>query len=170
MESRCWVSDGQKKLSRVHDKAIALRPDFIEAHNNRGAGFWALNRHADAIESYARAIALKPDFASPNWNQSLCQLALGQYEAGWDLFEWRWKVGIAHPNGDLPGNRWLGETAAGGKTILIRAEQGELGEFVAVLPLCAHAGRARFCHAGSAAPASALAVRVERSEWHRRHR
>jgi tetratricopeptide (TPR) repeat protein len=107
-----------------HDKAIALRPDFIEAHNNRGAGFWALNRHADAIESYARAIALKPDFASPNWNQSLCQLALGQYEAGWDLFEWRWKVGIAHQNGDPPGNRWLGETAAGGKTILIRAEQG----------------------------------------------
>ena len=24
-----------------------------------------------------------------------------------DLFEWRWKVGIAHQNGDPPGNRWL---------------------------------------------------------------
>src|SRR5262249_30257536 len=46
-----------------YDKAIALKPGFAEAHNNRGNALMKLNRHEEAIGSYDKAIALNPDFA-----------------------------------------------------------------------------------------------------------
>ena len=46
-----------------YDKAIALKPDYAEAYNNRGNALTDLKRPADALASYDRAIALKPDYA-----------------------------------------------------------------------------------------------------------
>ena len=45
-----------------YDKAIALKPDYAEAHNNRGNALMDLKRPAEALASYDKAIALKPDF------------------------------------------------------------------------------------------------------------
>ena len=46
-----------------YDRAIALKPDYAEAHNNRGNALRDLKRPEEALASYDRAIALKPDFA-----------------------------------------------------------------------------------------------------------
>ncbi len=46
-----------------YDRLLNVRPDFAEAHLNRGNVLEALDRHADAIASYDGAIALRPDFA-----------------------------------------------------------------------------------------------------------
>lgn len=46
-----------------YDKALALKSDLAEVHNNRGAALAALKRPEDALASYGRAIALKPDYA-----------------------------------------------------------------------------------------------------------
>ena len=43
--------------------AIALKPDFAEAYNNRGNALWDLQRPVEALASYDKAIALKPDYA-----------------------------------------------------------------------------------------------------------
>ena len=46
-----------------YDRAIALKPDYAEAYNNRGNALHDLKRPADALASYDKAIALKPDYA-----------------------------------------------------------------------------------------------------------
>ena len=46
-----------------YNQAIALKPDYVEAHNNLGITFKKLGRLDEAVASYNQAIALKPDFA-----------------------------------------------------------------------------------------------------------
>jgi tetratricopeptide (TPR) repeat protein len=46
-----------------YDKAIALKPDYAEAHCIRGTVLKELKRYVDALASYDKAIALKPDYA-----------------------------------------------------------------------------------------------------------
>ena len=48
---------------RATTQAIALKPDYAEAYNNRGNALRDLKRHADALASYDKAFALKPDLA-----------------------------------------------------------------------------------------------------------
>jgi tetratricopeptide (TPR) repeat protein len=104
-----------------YDRAIALRPDYAEAHYNRGNALLDMRRFDAAVASFDRAIALKPDDAGAYWNQSMCCLALGDYQRGWQLFEWRWKAELTPLKPDLP---WLGNRPIDGKTILVLAEQG----------------------------------------------
>ena len=46
-----------------YDKAIALKPDYAEAFNNRGIALKELKRLDEALASYDKAIALKPGYA-----------------------------------------------------------------------------------------------------------
>jgi tetratricopeptide (TPR) repeat protein len=119
------------------DRAIALRPDHADAHNNRGNTLRDLDRHADALAAFQRAIALRPNDADVFWNESLCRLALGDYDTGWKLFEARWHIRSAQVGAALPGRHWTGDFPIEGKTILVSAEQG-LGDtlqFCRYLPL-----------------------------------
>ena len=117
------------------DRAIALQPDDAEAYFNRGRLLADLQRQQEALVSYDRAIALRGDYAEAHWNQSHCLLALGRFDRGWRLFEWRNKL-------DTPGGTrafarpvWLGEASIAGKTLFIHWEQG-LGD---TLQFCRYA-------------------------------
>ncbi|HTX89454.1 MAG TPA: tetratricopeptide repeat protein [Bacteroidales bacterium] len=47
-----------------YSKAIALRPDYYKAYNNRGiAKALGLKQYKEALEDFNRAIAIKPDYA-----------------------------------------------------------------------------------------------------------
>src|SRR5262249_39096600 len=35
---------------------------------------------------------LDPNHADARWNRSLCKLQLGDFEAGWEEYEWRWQT------------------------------------------------------------------------------
>jgi tetratricopeptide (TPR) repeat protein len=52
-----------------YNKAIALRPDYAEAHSNRGTALLDLKRPAEALASCDKAIALKPDYAEAHSNR-----------------------------------------------------------------------------------------------------
>ena len=46
-----------------YDRALALKNDIADLHNNRAIVLTALGRPAEALQSYGRAVALKPDYA-----------------------------------------------------------------------------------------------------------
>jgi tetratricopeptide (TPR) repeat protein len=71
------------------DSSIALKPDHAEVFNNRAAALMALGFPASALSSYHRAIELKPDYVEAHCNLAMCHLSMGDYEAGWRLYEWR---------------------------------------------------------------------------------
>ncbi|MFZ1909244.1 MAG: tetratricopeptide repeat protein [Burkholderiales bacterium] len=113
-----------------YDKALALKPDYAEALSNRGLTLQALKRHDEALASYGKALALEPDFAEAHANLGLLRLLLGDFERGWEEYEWRWKgpsFSASRRNFSQP--LWLGEDGVSGKTLLIHAEQG-LGDTI----------------------------------------
>jgi hypothetical protein len=97
-----------------------------------------LQRHAEALENYDRVIALRPDDAEAYWNRSHCLLALGQFDAGWRLFEWRKRLGQSSGHRAFPQPVWLGQDGLAGKTLFIHWEQG----FGDTLQFCRYAALA----------------------------
>jgi len=120
-----------------YDRAIALKPDDAVAYRNRGTVLGDLGRFEEALRSYDRAIELEPDFPEAYRSQGICHLAMGNYEIGWEMYEWRWYV--VAPRHDLRGHPWLGDSPIDGKTILVHAEQGfgDSLQFCRYIPLLA---------------------------------
>ena len=112
-----------------NETALALTPGNAEAWGDHGLTLSRMKRHEQALGSYRRALDLRADYADVLSNQSLSQLVLGQFEAGWQSYEYRWKKG----NADFPRHTeiplWLGRQAIGGKRILLWSEQG-LGDTI----------------------------------------
>jgi tetratricopeptide (TPR) repeat protein len=122
-----------------YEAILATVPDDVIALFNRANALQKDCRHAAALAGYALAAAQRPDFAEINMEQAHCHLALGDWAAGWPLFEARWQtrqLQNAHLQTSAP--QWRGETLPQG-TLLLWAEQG-LGDtlqFVRSLPLAA---------------------------------
>lgn len=73
------------------ERAIAIKPDYAEAIVNCGNALLELQQADAAITCYKNAIQLQPDMAEAHWNKGLALLAQGQFEEGWQSYEWRWK-------------------------------------------------------------------------------
>ncbi len=55
----------------------------------------------------------------------MLKLSLGEYEEGWQLYEWRWKTkSFTSPVRNFSQPLWLGNDSIVGKTILVHSEQG----------------------------------------------
>ncbi|RKT27665.1 tetratricopeptide repeat protein [Paraburkholderia sp. RAU2J] len=125
-----------QEAEHSYRRALELAPAFVDAWNNLGLAQTDLDQHAQALSSYERALALDPESVETRWNQSLCLLRMGRFEAGWRQYESRWersrikaaRRGFAQP-------LWLGDFPLDGKTILLHAEQG-LGD---TLQFCRYA-------------------------------
>jgi hypothetical protein len=59
---------------------LKLRPDFAEAHANRGNALQGLRRFAEALTACDRAVALRPDFATAHCNRGNALHELGRFE------------------------------------------------------------------------------------------
>lgn len=107
-----------------YQTAITQNRNYAEAWDNYGSTLRRAGRNEDALTAYDHAIELQPNFAYAHYNRGTLRLALGDFERGWDDFEWRWRCPtFGHPNRDLGKPMWNGEDLSG-KTILFHSEQG----------------------------------------------
>ena len=68
-------------------KAIALKPDYAEAHYNRGLALMHLKRPLEALASYDQAIALNPNYAEAHNNGGVALRDLNRPDDALKSFE-----------------------------------------------------------------------------------
>lgn len=132
-----------EEAAASYQRALAIDPKLIPAHNSLGSAYQKQGRWDEALACYGRAIELRPDHPESHWNRSMVLLLKGDFERGWEEYEWRFKCR------DFPGGprafdkpRWEGTPNVGfavrtnaeavrtanptqeGRTILLHAEQG----------------------------------------------
>ncbi|MBA9897257.1 tetratricopeptide repeat protein [Burkholderia cepacia] len=113
--------DALDDLARV----IAATPRDKLAHFHRGSALRALRRHEDALHAYAEAIDIDPDYALAHCMRAFLCLSIGDFEAGWAEYEWRWRDSqLDGSRRDFAQPRWTHGTPLDGQTILLYPEQG----------------------------------------------
>src|SRR5436853_3158950 len=81
------------KESRFQDavetfkRAIQLKPDYAEAHNDLGMAYCRLNRNDEAIESFRQAIRLNPRLAEAYYNLGTAYYNLGRLQEAMTSFK-----------------------------------------------------------------------------------
>jgi len=120
----------------MFDHGITLNPDSPELFMDRGNVLADLRLISKAIASYERSIYLRPNYAEAHMNKAHAQLVNGQFEEGFEQYEWRWRTAFfgGRPR-SFPEPLWLGVQSLSGKTILLYAEQG-IGD---VIQFCRYA-------------------------------
>jgi len=125
------------------DRALALEPRNVKALYNRANILHELRRFDESLAAFEQTIAITPDYAEAQLNEGLTRLLLGDFERGWQQYEWRWKTeSQQHQRRDFAQPLWLGGEALVGKTILVHSEQGfgDTLQFVRYLPKLAALG------------------------------
>jgi tetratricopeptide (TPR) repeat protein len=104
------------------DRALALDPNCAHAYDIKGACLEQQQQTREAIKLYRLAIEKKPDLANAHFNLAHALLSLGEWEEGWQEYQWRFQRGVLQkPAFEQP--EWDG-SFLDGKSILLWTEQG----------------------------------------------
>jgi hypothetical protein len=125
-----------------YTRALELAPALHDAGVALATCYQALGRVEEALVACDAVLAAAPEHAEAHWNKSLLLLLNGDYQEGWQEYEWRWqKRNFTSPLRHFSQPRWQGEPAVG-KTVLIHAEQGfgDTLQFCRYIPLVAARG------------------------------
>ena len=120
----------------AYREATKRAPQDARAFNNLGVAAQQCGAFGEARASFDRAIALRPDLAEAQKNRAMLRLLQGDFAAGFEAFQWRWKeAGRVNRPRPFTQSAWDGAPLLG-KTILVWGEQGVADEimFASLLP------------------------------------
>lgn len=63
----------------VYERALAIDPNYADAHYGRGAALAELGRHAEAISCFEHACSLKAEFVNAYYGHAVCLTALNRH-------------------------------------------------------------------------------------------
>jgi len=140
-----FALDLQNRIPEVADalsNAVRTKPDFAEGWKNLGVAKFKLGQTEESQNCYEKAVAISPDYAEAHVNFATTLLTKGDWERGWEEYEWRWKLPsfIASKPREIV-TPWDGSEAPG-KTVLLVTEQGagDAFQFVRYAPMVAARG------------------------------
>ncbi len=74
-----WLQNGRvEDALRAYDRAIALKPDYLDPHFNRGNALLRLQRLPEALADFERAAELSPELAIAHYNRATILATLGR--------------------------------------------------------------------------------------------
>jgi len=129
--AEAWLNYGKslvaleqpKEALAAFSKALAINPAYAEAHNNIGLILADSGQLFEAITCFKQASSAQPDLPDGHWNRALQELKLGNYEVGWEEFEFRWRMDeSAAPKLVSAKPRWTGKHSEA--PLLLWGEQG----------------------------------------------
>ncbi len=103
-------------------KALALEPKERGALYGLGLVSRDCNQLDESLSYFDRALADSPDDPDLNWDRALTLLRMGDYERGFEAYEWRWKLARSAPR-DFATPEWDG-SPLNDRTLLLYGEQG----------------------------------------------
>ena len=84
-------------------KALEIKPDYAEAHNNLGSLLPKRDRVDGAIAHYQKALEIKPDYAEAHNNLATPLRQKGRWTKRWPISKRRWK---SSPTTRKPTQPW----------------------------------------------------------------
>lgn len=129
--------DRYSQAQSTFEKIIALSPNHLRALNNLGKVHHDMGQFETALSYYDQCVQLQPCYAEARFNRAALLLAMGDYQRGWQEYEWRFRRSGAanvYPH-QLATSRWQGEDFKG-RRILVHCEQGmgDVLQFVRYVP------------------------------------
>jgi tetratricopeptide (TPR) repeat protein len=128
----CYYNLGEVYQAKVLDdnaiacyqKVLQLNPHHIPTMNNLALILLERKHIDEALAFCQQAIRLQPDYGEPHFTKALIMLLKGEFQAGWEEYEWRWKAQDAEP-----WQRFFDQPVWNGlpmkdKTLFVYSEQG----------------------------------------------
>ncbi len=122
--------------------ALEADPASAVAFCGRGLALQHLGRIEEAKSDFQHALALKPDLAEGHSNLGALQLLLGDFERGWEGYEYR-RLASDSCKAEAPGRWpvWNGEAIAGKKLLVLdEAANGDAIMLARYFPMLADIG------------------------------
>jgi len=124
-----------------YEKSLEFNNDDAEVLNNMGNAYKEKKQIKKAVECYKKSLEIKPDYKEALFDLGLIHLLTGEYEQGWEYFEYRTYVEKeAHQRSALRSK--IDRKTAENKTFYVHYEAGfgDTIQFSRFLPMLSSCG------------------------------